>query len=279
MTDERVGWVTDELLVEVRGDDARTWLNGQITNDLKRLTPDQPVYGLVLTGKGRILSELLAIEHPEHGLLVAVPRAAWPALREQLEHFIIMEDVTLAPREDLALVTIQGSLAAAPGLLPHARIGAGFDLVVPASEAAARLHALGARLIDEPERERRRVAAGRPRFPIDFGEHTYPHEAGLEKSAVSFQKGCYHGQEVVCMLESRGQISRRLVRLSGPAGLSAGGQLTGEDGQAVGTITSAIDEGDRSVALGIVKRALATPGARLRAGDAAVEVLGPPALG
>lgn len=278
MTSERVGWIPDELLVEVRGDDARTWLNGQITNDLKPLAPGRPVYGLVLTTKGRILSDVFAIDHPEHGLLVAVPRGSWPALKEHLERYIIMEDVTLVPRPELALVTVQGGAPDA-GTLPHARIDTGFDVVVPAADAAPRLAALGARVIDDAERERLRLRAGRPRFGADFGEHTYPQEAGLEKSAVSFQKGCYLGQEVVCMLESRGQISRRLVRLTGPRGLRPGGELEAEGGQPVGTITSAVDDGEQSVALGIVKRAHAAAGAQLRSGGAPVEVLGPPALG
>lgn len=274
MTQERVGWITDELLVEVRGDDARTWLNGQITNDLKPLSPSHPVYGLVLTTKGRILSELFAIDHPAHGLLVAVPRAVWPALQAHLEHYIIMEDVTLVPREDLALVTVQGE---GEGGLPHARLERGFDVVVAAPSAAAELAALGARLIDEAERERRRLRAGRPRFGVDFGEHTYPQEAGLEKTAVSFQKGCYLGQEVVCMLESRGQISRRLVRLSGPAGLRAGSELLDAAGEKVGAVTSSVDDGGRSLALGIVKRAHAAAGSALRAEGGAVEVVGPTA--
>lgn len=277
MTSERVGWVTDEALVAVRGDDGRTWLNGQITNDLKPLAVGRPVYALVLSAKGRILSDLLAIEHPEHGLLVAVPRGAWPALKAHLEHYIIMEDVELVPRPDLALITVQGDTE--PGSLPHARLAAGFDEVVAAGEADARLSALGARVIEEAERERLRLQLGRPRFPIDFGEHTYPQEAGLEKGAVSFQKGCYLGQEVVCMLESRGQISRRLVRLAGPAGLAAGAELRGANEQPVGTVTSAVDDGGRSLALGIVKRAEAAAGTALRSALGSVEVLGPSVLG
>jgi folate-binding protein YgfZ len=278
MTSDRVGWVTDEELVAVRGEDARAWLNGQITNDLKPLAVGRPVYGLVLSAKGRILADLLAIEHAEEGLLVAVPRGSWPALKAHLEHYIIMEDVELVPRPDLALITVQGG-EVAPGSLPHARLEAGFDEVVPAGEAVARLQALGVRTIDAPERERRRLRLGRPRFPVDFGEHTYPQEAGLEKGAVSFQKGCYLGQEVVCMLESRGQISRRLVRLTGPAGLAAGAELRGADDQAVGTITSAVDDEGRSLALGIVKRAHAAAGTALRSEAGAVEVLGPSVLG
>jgi folate-binding protein YgfZ len=45
-----------------------------------------------------------------------------------------------------------------------------------------------------------------PRFGVDFDDTTYPQEASLEKTAVSFDKGCYLGQEVVCMLEMRGHV-------------------------------------------------------------------------
>ena len=59
-----------------------------------------------------------------------------------------------------------------------------------------------------------RVRAAVPRFGVDFDETTYPQEAALETRAVSFQKGCYLGQEIVCMLEMRGHVKRKLVSLA-----------------------------------------------------------------
>ncbi|MFO0713545.1 MAG: hypothetical protein U0353_27080, partial [Sandaracinus sp.] len=86
--------IEDERVIAVEGDDARTWLNGQISNDLKKLRPGGTIYGLVLTSKGRILADLLAFERGGT-LFFSTSKDAWPALRAQLEKFIIMEDVSL----------------------------------------------------------------------------------------------------------------------------------------------------------------------------------------
>lgn len=273
MTDA-IAWVPDELLVQIEGDDARTWLNGQLTNDLKTLSPDHPVYGLVLNVKGRILADALAIEHPEHGVMMAVPTSAWPVLVPHLEHYIIMEDVTLKPREDLALITVQRTARPdGEGWLPHARLeGEGFDKVVSRAELEASLAALNARVIDDATLELLRIQEARPRFARDFGDATYPQEAGLEKTAISFNKGCYLGQEVICMLESRGKLSRRLVRLEGTP-MQPGDELHDETGAKIGEVTSAIE--GRAIALGYVKRAHAIEGASVRApsGEAKVTAL------
>ncbi len=274
MTDA-IAWVTQEQLISVRGDDARTWLNGQMTNDLKALTPERMVYGLILNVKGRILSDVLAIDHPEHGLLMAVAAGTWPVLSPHLEHYIIMEDVSLVPRDDLRILTTQvleterGGEKPGEGWLPHQRLGVGkgWDRVVEMSELESVLASLGARHIEESEAEPLRIRAGRPRFGVDFGDTTYPQEAGLEKGAVSFSKGCYLGQEVVCMLESRGQVSRRLVALEG-LGLFAGAELKDAEGTKVGEVTSATVEGH---GIGFVKRAQALPGAELSFGEGATK--------
>lgn len=275
MTDA-IAWVPDELLVQIEGDDARTWLNGQTTNDLKALSPEHPVYGLILNVKGRILADALAIDHPEHGVMMAVPTSAWPVLAPHLEHYIIMEDVALKPREDLALITVQRtSRPEGEGWLPHARLeGEGFDKVVSRAELASILAGLPGRVIDDGALETLRIGQGRPRFARDFGEATYPQEAGLETNAISFNKGCYLGQEVVCMLESRGKLSRRLVRLEGPS-MKAGDALHDDAGEKIGEVTSAVDHEGRSLALGFVKRAHATEGTSVRApaGEAKVIAL------
>lgn len=275
MTDA-IAWVPDELLVQIEGDDARTWLNGQTTNDLKTLTPEHPVYGLILNVKGRILADVLSIDHPEHGVVMAVPTSAWSTLAPHLEHYIIMEDVTLTPREDLALITVQRTARPeGEGWIPHARLeGEGFDKVVDRSELAASLAALPARVIDDAALEQIRIGQARPRFARDFGDATYPQEAGLETNAISFNKGCYLGQEVICMLESRGKLSRRLVRLEG-APMKAGDVLHDDAGEKIGEVTSAIERDGGAVALGFVKRAHATEGQSVRApaGEAKVTAL------
>jgi hypothetical protein len=80
------------------------------------------------------------------------------------------------------------------------------------------------------------------RFGVDFGETDNPHEAALDRRAVSWSKGCYLGQEVVCMQDMRGKLKRRLVALQlDTAGdlPQAGSPVTTNDGaEAVGELTS-----------------------------------------
>ena len=99
-----------EALVSVTGDDARTWLNGQVTSDLRTTKSGDAVYGLVLTVKGRILADAWALDRGASFLLV-VPRDARDSLVDRLEKYIIMEDVALARVDDLAVITVQGPAA------------------------------------------------------------------------------------------------------------------------------------------------------------------------
>jgi hypothetical protein len=113
-----------------------------------------------------------------------------------------------------------------------------------------------------------RVECGVPRFGADFDEATYPQEAALEGRAVSFSKGCYLGQEVVCMLQMRGHVKRKLVPLviDGEGVPLRGASVTAnEGGPSVGDVTSASFSPTlgRVVALAMVKYAFAEPGRSL----------------
>ena len=110
-----------------------------------------------------------------------------------------------------------------------------------------------------------RVECARASFDFDFDEKTYVQEAGLEKRAVSFTKGCYHGQEVVCMLENRGHVNKRLVQLAIAPGemLQAGAEVTA-DGKSIGKLTSSVPQQDgTAVGLAMIKLAHADTGAKL----------------
>jgi len=105
-----------------------------------------------------------------------------------------------------------------------------------------------------------RIAHGYPLFPNEINEDYLPLEAGLW-SAVSFAKGCYTGQEVLARMESRGQIAKRLVRLTASAPIAAGAALSDERGEPVGQVTSAA----AGAALAYVRSAFAQVGRELYA--------------
>ena len=264
----------DLSIVSIEGDDALTWLNGQVTNDIKKLDVGSTVYALALTTKGRVLADVLALRTPDH-LFIAVPTSTALALTTQFEKYIIMEDVTLR-MTDLSLVTI---LHAASDFVPSAphvrstRFGEpSLELIIASDEFSAITGAF--EMLNEAGWEALRIAHATPRFGFDFGEKTYPQEAGLRDRAVSFQKGCYLGQEVVCMLENRGQVTRALVRLSADALLERGQPLLGSEGEVLGEITSVSHDGTHSKALGYLKRVAAESQKVVHVGAQEVAVLG-----
>jgi len=267
---------TTDRVVHVRGDDAQSWLNGQVSNDVRTLSADEGRYAVTLTVKGRVVSDLWAVDDAPDMAVVLPGRALDTALARFDKH-IIMEDVELEADDELVVLTVQGPRAAEvmsavpEGLRRYtaARLGTvGFDCWVPAAQAdqthaalVARAEALGGGGLDEAAWERAHVALAVPRFGVDFGEDTYPQEAGIGARALSFGKGCYLGQEVVYMLHNRGQLARRLVQLESEAEreVTPGTPVTDADGKRLGEVTSHDRDDWRSLCLAYVKRAASDP--------------------
>lgn len=283
--------LTTDRVLFARGDDAREWLNGQVTNDVKELGPERAVYALAATVKGRVISDLWAIEHGG-ALAIVLPAAGFEAAFASFDKHVIMEDVELAPDPSLRVITVQGPRAlelrqGTDDAVHHYEASrletGGFDLWVPADRVTVTLDALDARaraigggLVDEPGWVHAHVARVVPRFGADFGPDSYPQEAGLKSRALSFSKGCYRGQEVIYMLENRGQLGRRLVSLEGPPGMRLEhGQPVEADGKRVGELTSidvTPDRAEPTLALGYVKRAHAEVGSEVTVSGATYRV-------
>lgn len=107
--------------------------------------------------------------------------------------------------------------------------------------------------IDEAGFEYLRIQSGQPRFGRELTEEYIPLEANLWAD-VSFNKGCYTGQEIIARMESRGRLAKKLVRLLPEAPVAAGAELTAA-GKKAGQITSAAAGPKSPVALGYVKTA------------------------
>jgi folate-binding protein YgfZ len=290
----RPDWTT----LIVTGSDRLTWLNGLLTCDLVKREPGAAVYGLSVARNGRVLCDAtVAIDDEEGRVLVAIPRAVAATVRAHLDHYLVMEDAAVSPEADAfeawAIHGPQASrvLAAARaagavgGSIDFTGLG-GALVLAPGPAAAAVRRALeeSATLGDDAGWDALRLERAVPRFGIDFDEKTYPQEAGLEKAAVSFDKGCYLGQEVVCMLEMRGHVKRRLAALvlepnEGAQPPVRGAVVTDEGGGEVGEITSAASSPTlgRAIALAMVKRAAGEPGRELRVGGAPARVVERPA--
>jgi len=216
------------------GPDAKTFLQGQVTNDIEALTPGSGCYAAFLTHKGKMLGDLRVFDLGDE-LLLDCERVALQELFNMIRRYKLGADLELHKRTlELALLSVIGPDApalAGPSEHDNARVTlAGVEAIAVTTDvgtdlfcAAADRDALRAALEfpdgTEADAEVVRVERGRPRYGLDLDDSVIPQEAGLNERAVSFTKGCYVGQETVARLYYRGKPNRRLLglRLSEPA--------------------------------------------------------------
>jgi folate-binding protein YgfZ len=295
--EEQVAWARGSALVvaaaercvlEVTGGDRLSWLNGLLTCQLVGRSAGEAVHGLAVAQKGKIVSDVVVLVGEELARVV-VERATVDTLVASFDHHLMMEDAELRRSGD-AVWFVHGPRAADVLAAARAAGGAGGLLDVTGDGGAvvvgpadgslgdALAHAaagVGGGPGDLAGWDVVRVLAGVGRFGVDFDDATYPQEAALEAKAVSFDKGCYLGQEVVCMLELRGHVKRKLVSLALASNELPAPRAVIDDGHGapVGEVTSAARAPDGSVrALGMVKYAFIAKGTALVVGGSAATV-------
>jgi folate-binding protein YgfZ len=275
------------------GGDARSFLQGQVSNDVESLSEGDGCYAAFLTPKGKMLGDLRILAAGDE-LLLDTERVSLQELFNMIRRFKIGYDVELHKRTlERGLVSIIGPEAPAvtgvPGLASAAehrhelvsidgvparavRTDTGIDLLCDAGDTAALLAALeraGAAPVSEAAVETLRVERGRPRYGIDLDDTVIPQEAGLNNRAVSFTKGCYVGQETVARLFYRGKPNRNLRGLRCAAEVATGDSVRLGD-RIVGHIGSvAVSPRFGAIALALVRRE-APPSSAVAIGDSAV---------
>ncbi|HEX8206720.1 MAG TPA: glycine cleavage T C-terminal barrel domain-containing protein [Solirubrobacteraceae bacterium] len=253
------------------GADAKTFLNGQVTNDVEALRPGGGCYAAFLTHKGKMLGDLRILDAGDE-LLLDTERVALQPLFDMVRRFSVGYDVQLHKRTlESALFSLVGpKTGEVVGPLPspeHAHVVSGLGRVVATADGAdvlcdaeradavrAALLEAGAVAVSEDAAEIVRVEAGRPRYGADMDDGTIPEEAALNERAVSFTKGCYVGQETVARLHWKGKPNRHLRGLSLSSPASGGEELrVGE--KVVGRLgTAVVSPTHGPIALAIVRR-------------------------
>jgi tRNA-modifying protein YgfZ len=274
------------------GAEAKDFMQGQVTNDVEGLEPGSGCYAAFLTHKGKMLGDLRILDAGDE-LLLDCERVALQDLFTMIRRYKLGRDVELHKRTlESGLLSLIGPdarrVAGATDLpeVEHAhrsgRVGGvavrliatdlGVDVLCDAPDAepvAAALIAAGAVPSAEDAAEVRRVETGRPRYGIDLDDAVIPQEAGLNERAVSFEKGCYVGQETVARLHFRGKPNRHLrgLRLSGPAARGDALRLGEREVGRLGSVVASPQHGP--IALALVRRE-AQPGDTVAVGDGAV---------
>jgi folate-binding protein YgfZ len=277
------------------GEDRVRLLNGQVTNDVKTLAAGRGCHAAFCSPKGRLVADVYIYALAQELLLDFEPGLTGNLI-ERLEHHIVAEDVQVvdvAPH--YGLLTVQGPKAAGVvealelfGPLPteplslvhhseptlgdvyavnRSRAGfPGFDLFVPTDalgavldKLAAAARNLGGRLAGFTALEWARFEAGIPRFGVEMDETLLPPEAGLDRDAISYTKGCYTGQETIARVRTYGSVTKALRGLKLPANLPelpTKGTKLFRDGREVGQIMSVLRSPAHgtNLALGYVRK-------------------------
>jgi folate-binding protein YgfZ len=291
----------------VTGEEAAGFLDGLLTNDVAAVAAGGGCAAALLDHKGKMLAELRVIRTPSptEELWLDCERACLQELFDGLRRFGVGYAAELHKRTlQQGLISLVGPRAseivsaaagpAAPELTQapeHANrwialgddtvlviaTDVGLDVVCDAGATARVRRALldaGAEAVEEGALECLRVERGRPRYGIDVDSSTIPQEAGLNERLVSFEKGCYVGQETVARLHYKGRPNRHLrgLRLSDAAPTGAELRLGEKVVGRLGTV--AVSPRLGPIALALVRRE-AEPGAELSvaAGDTTARVV------
>jgi folate-binding protein YgfZ len=264
-----------------------------VTNNIRDLAQGHGIYAFLLNPQGHILGDLYAYNRGD-SIMIDSDQSQSEKLLATFDHYIIMDDVEVANLSDkLTAVGIAGPKAAE---VLHAT---GFEIskleplqfadvtwrnvavtVIRGDNASVESYELWlspaqVRLLEDAltkaggtrgsatALELLRIAAGVPRYGQDIRERDLPQETEQQR-AVHFNKGCYIGQEIVERIRSRGNVHRKFTGFEVHGSLPAVGTKLQTNGRDVGEITSAaslpLGGAERLVALGYIRREIATPG-------------------
>lgn len=233
-------------VVQVDGPDALTYLQSQLSQDLRALQVGASVWSFVLQPTGKVDVLLRVWRTGDDTFVLDTDAGFGEVLLARLNRFKIRvkAELSVLPWNCIA-VRGEGAL---PDGLPS--WGSGVDLLGAEVQPPTGVdHGDAAQLLAA------RVAAGWPQMGVEIEPGgTIPAETGVSPQAVSFTKGCYPGQELVERMDSRGAAAPRLLQVvEVPEGARAGDALV-RNGEAIGTITSV----SGATALAFVKRSALT---------------------
>ena len=224
-------------LVRVSGDDAGSFLQSQLSNDINQVVPDHSQISAYCTPKGRMLA-IFRIFHNDGGYLLQFPVSLRESVINRLQMYVIRAKVSFAEETDRVAIGLSGPGADAllgnqllprptevdgcalqegtlivrlPG--PHPR----YQLIGDTTKMGQTWETLSKQATPTGEAAWSwlDIMAGLPTVTPATSEAFVPQMANLELlSAINFKKGCYPGQEIVARMQYLGKLKQRMVRLS-----------------------------------------------------------------
>ncbi|HUK55343.1 MAG TPA: aminomethyltransferase family protein [Nitrospiria bacterium] len=291
--------------LRLKGKDRADFLHGMATNDIKKLTPGSGLYAAFTNDKAKMLSDA-RIYCLSDAFWIDLEPEATEKTQKHLDKYTLASDVVIENQtESYGLLSIYGptshaiithmiesqtlptmeysiasfSMDGVPVLAARNEITGepGYDLYIPVGAMAAAWNRLmqaggphGLRPVGLDALDSLRIEAGIPRYGIDMDDSNFPMEAGLEKRAISYTKGCYIGQETIARADALGRMNKRLMGLvlTSPSVPTAGQPILappaspGAPDRVIGAVTSAVLSPtlQKAIAMGYLHRDFTEPG-------------------
>lgn len=249
------------ILVRVTGDDRASFFHGMCTADVNGARPGSILPALFLTEHAHVIADAF-IWVTADALVVDVDAEAWTRTRAHLDRLLVADDVEFEDAGELALIDVEGPSAVAATSAPATpwsfieRSGAlvgnlprlaatAVSVIVQRDSIDSTIEAIlakapGSRRVDGPVLETIRVENGIARVGVDTTDKTIALEARLNR-AISFNKGCYLGQETIERATARGGLKKRMFGLKfNSADVPDVGAVLTLAGKEVGRVTSAV---------------------------------------
>lgn len=300
MKDTFVASLSHLANVRILGADAETFLQGQLSNDVRLITSERAQITSYNSPKGRMLAVLHLLRDAQSQIVAEIDRSVLDATVKRLRMFVLRSKVTLEVLETPALGiaglrAVESLLSVAlpapnqamdcaqhgeltvvrrHGELPR------FTVHGPAAALADLQQRLALDVETGNEQDWRRldVLAGVPTVFAETSDHFVAQMANLDMlGGISFNKGCYTGQEIVARLHYLGQLKRRMFRCrSAATGIAPGTSVYAEgEAQAVGEVVQAVNADGGSL-LNIVLQLSQAESTQLRLGSGDGAALGVP---
>ena len=247
--------------MEFRGPDAVRYVNGQVTQDVRLVAGGKiALPSCVTDAKGRLQFRVWITESDDGALWVEGPADRAEELEARLTRYLIADEV------EVCSITGKWLLAHFTGASPPVPLGVtiresarfgvpGTDWWIPAALEVGIPQEIP--LLEGESLEAFRLQNGVPNWGRELTAGMLPPEAGLDASDISYQKGCYIGQEVISRIKFAGKLNKRLVRMVIDESVPADAvTLVDANGESIGCMTSVSPWAESGLrhAMGYLKR-------------------------
>jgi folate-binding protein YgfZ len=285
----------DRGVVSLRGDDARSFLQGLTTNDIGRVTPDQAIWTGLLTPQGKYLFDFFVAEMMG-ALVLDVERARVDELLALLARYKLRAKVDIVDDSaDWVVVALMGSEADGPALagfegrgglfaggicFVDPRYGGGGARVIMPREVLKNLDDEGFERGEAEDYDLHRLTCGLPDGSRDLVvEKSFPMEHGFDAlNGIAWEKGCYVGQEMTARMRYRANMKRTLLPVEIEGAAPAPGSAITQNGKDAGEMRSSRD----GIGLALLRiealEKFAGPDGTLTCGEARLTPMRPPWL-